>query len=136
MPAKTYNAKQVSVILGGFPISGFADGQFLSIVPNADLYELTVGTDGDGTRSAQNNKSAQITLSLLQSSVSNAVLESLAEGEETFALLIKDNSGSTIYSAATAWVRRRPDANFDRTVGQRDWLLETDELIGAEGGNA
>jgi hypothetical protein len=135
MSVKSYNAKEVAVICGGFIMSGFADGQFLNIVPNSDLQELIVGVDGEGTRSAMNNKSAQITISLMQSSASNPVLEAFAASGETFPMLVKDNSGSTIYSAVTAWVRRRPDAGFDRTAGQRDWLIETDELIGAEGGN-
>jgi hypothetical protein len=135
MATKTYNAKEVAVIVGGFILSGFADGQFVNIVPNADLYELTVGTDGEGTRSAQNNKSAQITIDLLQSSESNAILESFASSGETFPFLLKDNSGSTLYSAVTAWIRRRPDATFDRTATSRSWVLETDELLGGEGGN-
>jgi hypothetical protein len=135
MATKTYNAKEVAVIVGGFILSGFADGQFVNIVPNADLYELTVGTDGEGTRSAQNNKSAQIIIDLLQSSESNAILESFASSGETFPFLLKDNSGSTLYSAVTAWIRRRPDATFDRTATSRSWVLETDELLGGEGGN-
>jgi hypothetical protein len=135
MAVKSYNAKEVAIIAGGFILSGFADGQFLNIVPNSDLQELTVGVDGEGTRSAMNNKSAQITVGLMQSSASNPVLESFAASGESFPLLVKDNSGSTIYSCVTAWVRRRPDAGFDRVAGERSWLLETDELIGGEGGN-
>ena len=132
---KTYNPKQVVTVVGGFILSGFADGQFVNVVPNADLFELTIGTDGEGTRSAQNNKSGQITVSLLQSSESNSILDAFAQSGETFPLLVKDNSGLALHSAVTAWVRRRPDAGFDRTAGNRDWTLETDELISFEGGN-
>jgi len=132
---KSYSAKEVAVIVGGFIMSGFADGQFLNIVPNSDLQELVVGVDGEGTRSAMNNKSAQITISLMQSSASNPVLEAFAASGETFPMLVKDNSGATIYSMVTAWIRRRPDASFDRTATNRDWLIESDEIIGFEGGN-
>lgn len=135
MALKTYDPNQVAVILGGSIIGGWADGQFVSIVPNSDEYELTIGIDGEGTRAKQNNRSAQITLSLLQSSESNAVLESFLNTGETFGFLLKDNSGSTIYSAVACWVRRRPDANFDRTAQNRDWVLETDNLIAVEAGN-
>jgi hypothetical protein len=107
----------------------------VNIVPNADLFELTVGTDGEATRSAQNNKSAQITIDLMQTSESNAVLESFAASGAAFPLLVKDGSGSTIYSAVSAWVRRRPDATFDRTATSRSWVLECGELIGLEAGN-
>ena len=135
MALKTYNPADVAVIVGGFIMSGFADGQFVNIVPNADLFELTVGTDGEATRSAQNNKSAQITIDLMQTSESNAVLESFAASGAAFPLLVKDGSGSTIYSAVSAWVRRRPDATFDRTATSRSWVLECGELIGLEAGN-
>jgi len=135
MALKTYNPAEVAVIVGGFIMSGFADGQFVNIVPNADLFELTVGTDGEATRSAQNNKSAQITIDFMQTSESNAVLESVAASGASFPLLVKDGSGSTIYSAVSAWVRRRPDATFDRTATSRSWVLECGELIGLEAGN-
>lgn len=140
MAAKTYDPSQVAIIVGGFQITGFADGSFLTVARNADAFALYVGTDGEGTRAKSNNKSGRITLTLAQSSDSNAILSGIAVADELsnngiVPVLIKDNSGNSLYAAETAWIVKAPDSEFGREIGSREWIIETDNLAVFVGGN-
>lgn len=138
--AKTYNPKKVAVIAGGFLMNGFADGTFVKVAFNNDQWTLQMGADGEGTRSKSNDFSAQVEITLMQSSDSNSILQGFWSSDSlsdsgVFPLLIKDNSGRSLFVAEQAWVKKQPDAEFAKEAGPRVWVLETDKLIPFEGGN-
>lgn len=140
MAVKTYNPKKVAVILGGAIMSGFAEGEFVSVTMDEDQWELKVGTDGEGTRSKQNNDSGTVKVMLMQSSDSNIVLQALWNADKLsdsglFPLLIKDNSGKSLYMAEQAWIQKQPEAKFAKGVETREWTIRTDHMIPYEGGN-
>jgi type IV secretory pathway TrbL component len=140
MAAKTYDPSQVAIIVGGFQVTGFADGSFLTVERNADNFALYIGTDGEGTRAKSNNKSGRMTFTLAQSSDANAFLSALVTADELsnsgiVPVLVKDNSGTSLYSAETAWIVKHPAAEFGREIGTREWILETDSLAVFTGGN-
>lgn len=135
-----YDPKNVSVIVGGKIMSGFSDGSWLKIVRNEDGWSLKVGVDGEGTRARNNNKSGRIELELMQSSGSNDDLSNFAALDESTGtgavpVLIKDNNGTTLATALTAWVKKFADGDFSKEVSARKWIIETDTLnvfIGGE----
>lgn len=140
MAVKTYDPSQVAIIVGGFNITGFADGSFITIARNADAFALYVGTDGEGTRAKSNNKSGKITITLAQSSDSNAILSGIANLDELsnngiVPVLVKDNSGTSLYAAETAWIVKASDSEFGKELGSREWILETDNLAVFIAGN-
>lgn len=141
MAVKTYDPNQVSVIVGGKIISGFADGSYINVERNEQMFNLKVGVDGEGTRAKSNNKSGKITLTLMQSSSSNDDLSAFAAADElsnsgAVPVLVKDGSGTTLIAAATAWIQKYSNAEFGKEVLTRQWVLETDELIMLVGGNS
>ena len=138
--AKTYNPKKVAIIAGGFGISGFAEGEFITISMDEDQWELKVGTDGEGTRAKSNNYAATVKLMLMQSSDSNAILQAFWNSDRLsdgglFPLLVKDNSGKSLYAADQAWIQKQPEAKFAKGVESREWTIRTDNLTPFEGGN-
>jgi len=143
MALRVYDASQVAVIFGPVgPISGFADGAFVSVEQNEDSFTLQMGTDGEGTRSKSNNRSGRVTITLMQSSQSNILLSSVhtldinsPNGDGIGPLLIADRSGSSLYEAEKAWIVKPPAAEFDREATSREWILETDNLVQIHGGN-
>ncbi len=141
MALKQYDPSQVSIVFAGIPISGFADGDFVVIEANEDSFQLTMGTDGDGTRSKSNNQSGRVTINTMQSSDVNALLSALhnvdvaSQGDGVGALQVKDNSGTSLYVAQTAWITRPPSSTLGRTPQQRQWIIESDKLIHTVGGN-
>ncbi len=142
MTLYTFDAKSVGVIFGGAPLSGFADGTFVSIEQNEDSFSLQVGTDGDACRSKSNNQSARVTVTLQQSSASNDVLSALfntdilsPSGDGIFPLMVKDNTGRSILAAEKAWIVKPPTSTFAREAENREWVFETDAMIHNVGGN-
>lgn len=142
MTLRTYDPNEVSIIFGGIVVEGFADGTFLSVESNEDAFSLQVGTDGEGTRSRTSNKSGRATFTLMQSSASNQALSALHNldistpaGDGIVPLLIKDNSGTSLYAAEKAWIVRQPTSGFGREAESREWIVETDLMIHTIGGN-
>lgn len=139
---KVYDPSEVLVQFGAITVEGYADGTFVVIEDDEDAYSMQVGTDGEAVRSKSNNRGATITITLLQSSSSNDLLSAqhnldrLSSGGKGIApLLIKDNNGLAIYTAETAWIQKRPSAEFAREATSREWVLRTNNLIPIDAGN-
>jgi hypothetical protein len=140
MATKTYDAKKVVCIVGGAILSGFSDGDMVSVERNEDTFTLQVGTDGEGTRSKTNNRSGRFTFSLMQTSAANLALTAIAKLDElgnagAVPILVKDVNGTSAYGASVAWLVKPPAAAFGREADVREWVFETGELEWAEGGN-
>jgi hypothetical protein len=138
--AKTYNPKKVAIICGSFAMSGFADGEMVSIAFDEDQWDLKVGTDGEGTRAKSNNTAATVKIMLMQSSDSNPILQAFWASDQAsdggiFPFLMKDNSGKTLYVADQMWIQKQPESKMGKTAESREWTLRTDKMVPYEGGN-
>jgi hypothetical protein len=140
---KTYGPDEVSLILAGIPLNqGWADGTFCRIAYNSDAFSLKVGTDGESVRTKSNDRSARISVILMQSSSVNDLLSALHNldinspgGAGVGPFLCKDNSGRSMYLAEKAWIVKPPDAEYGREAGTREWIIETGNLQSFVGGN-
>ncbi len=137
---KTYDPKQVQLIVGGVIGSGYADGTFITVARANDAYLMAMGTDGEGTRIKSNDKSGTFELVLQQSSsfnqhLSNLLLADEADNAGIVPVMLKDGSGSSLYLAEQAYIKKAPDAAFGKDIGTRTYILETDNLQMFAGGN-
>jgi hypothetical protein len=140
MAVKTYNPVDVAVVVAAIPISGFADGTFIIAARDNPAFTKGSGADGEGWRAKSNDRTGTVTLTLLQTSVSNDALSALAaldeaSGDGVGPLLVKDNSGRTLIAAETCWVEKIADSEFAREVTNREWVIHTDRLNVFVGGN-
>lgn len=140
MSVKTFDPKQFSIIVGGKIISGFADGTFIKITRHEQAFMLKVGVDGEGARAKSGNRSGTFEVSIMNSSASNDDLSAFALADEisgsgVVPVLVRDGSGRTVAEATTAWVQKFPDSEFGKEIGERTWILETDEIVLFIGGN-
>lgn len=139
---KTYAPKKVQVVYNGRILTGFMDSTFIKIQKTSDDYSVHVGADGEGARIESADESGSVTLTLMQTSLSNDVLSAMRikdkAGDPTGhgALLIKDLNGTTLISAAEAWIRRPPDGELANDKGSRDWIFDSTALLIMFGGNA
>jgi hypothetical protein len=136
----TYDPRSVLIAFGGFPIVGFADGTFLNVVRNNDMWSEVVGASGETARAKSNDKSGLATLTLMQTSPSNDVLSSLALQDENLntgvrPLLVKDGLGTTTLFSATGYIKKVADAGFAKEVGTREWSIYLVDLTIYVGGN-
>ncbi len=138
---RNYDSKLVAVIFGG-PITGFADGTFVTVEYNEDAFTLQMGADGiNNTRSKTNNSSGKVTVTLSQSSPSNAVLSAFHKADKLAPfgagvkpLTVKDISGTSLHFAPTAWIVKAATSEYAKEAGSREWVFETDALDSFVGG--
>jgi len=137
----TYDPKQVAVIVGGVPVSGFADGTFVTVERSNDLFTKVSGGDGIVSRSKSNDKSGTITITLQQTSPSNDILQGVALLDEVsnngvVPIIIQDFSGRTTLVSAFGWVKKSPKAEFSKEITNREWAFDCADLEIKHGGNA
>lgn len=131
------------MVFMGVPISsGLADGEFLTVIQTENDFEEVVGTDGETTRSKTNNHNADIKVRLMQTSDGNAALSAInnldksqPNGAGIGAMLIRDRQGTTLFTASKCWIKKPPEASFDRKAKEREWLLHCSDLTRLDGGN-
>ena len=133
MSVKTYDPKDISVIIGGNIIQGFADGTFVKFGRMEKMWNLKVGVTGEGTRAKSNNKSGFIEMTIFQSSPSCDALSALIAADEltnsgAVPGLVRDNNGTTLATCLTGWVAQQPDTEFAKEVTARTFRFETDDL--------
>ena len=133
-----YDPKEVTLIFGGALITGYAEGSFINVEYNGDLFTLQVGSDGEGTRSKSNNSSARITVTLMSGSIGNLLLNAAlqadkAGGAGALPLALTDLSTGTSFVAEGAWVVRDPGRDFQTEGQPTEWILEAHELVSAYG---
>ncbi len=140
MGVKTYDPGQVSVVFGPNILSGFADGEQILVEANEDAFSLLMGAQGEGARTRSRDRSARVTVRLLQTSITNDVLSAILAldrlaGEGILTLMVKDNSGRSLHLAESAWVVREPASPFGDEAGAREWIFETDHMLHNIAGN-
>ena len=141
MLQKTYDYNQVAVIIGGVQATGMAEGDDVVMVEmDADAWNLTVGADGESTRSKSNNNAGTFKIKLMQTSDMNDILSSYYQADKLsnngkFPVMIKDNSGRSLHMAEQAWVQKLPAAGYGANAKEREWVIRTGELVNTVGGN-
>jgi hypothetical protein len=142
MAVKNYNPADVAMFFGAIELVGLVDGTFINVVRNTDSFTLRVGADGEAARSKSNDRSAVITVTLMQSSIANNLLSAQLILDEATAnaivpFIIKDNStnGTTLFSCETSWLQKAPDMAFGQEIETREWVFETDSMNVFIGGN-
>lgn len=140
LTVRTYDPNQVIVSFMGVPLVGFAEGSIVSIKRDGDLFTKVKGADGGIDRVNNNNFAFEVTVSLKQVSPSNEVLSLAASADQlsnagTGILLVKDNNGMTLFTAAQAWVKKDPDVAFTDKLETREWTFDTGVGALLVGGN-
>lgn len=139
-PPRTFDPKKVIVTFGGAQISGYADGTFISIERNSDTFETVSGADGAVSRAKINDKTGTLTLTLKQTSPSNAILSALHKVDEdtgngVVPCTIKDLSGDTEHISAFAWVQKPATWEAGKTINNTPWVIALAEYEPNIGGN-
>lgn len=127
---REYDPKDLVINYGGVQISGYADGDFLSIVPAGEANAKVIGADGEIGRSKTNDLTYEVTVTLLATSTSNTVLSALFAANQALPLIIAHINGQTLFSAAQAWIRQMADGTFGKEIGERAWVFDTGQVSG------
>lgn len=121
----TYSPSDVILTVGGYQLTGW---QNITISRAVKGFTVIRGIRGKNTRVPNVDTSATITISLLQTSQGNDVLSyihelDLSEGTARIALMLKDNSGRSVFSSNEAYITGFPVAAFSGQFEYRNWEL-------------
>ena len=140
MSVKTYDPNEVICIVGGAIISGYADGTYLNVERDEQMFQKVEGADGFVYRAKSNNKSGVLTLTLQQTSPSNDVLSGFMVADELtnsgiVPVFIKDAIGTTVLVSGEGWVQQMPAVGYAKEVNNREWSIAMAQINAFVGGN-
>lgn len=121
---KTYDFKDVDLIVAGVKITGYGEGSGITVEWSAALAELIVGSDGEKTRVLSNDDTASITVQLAQTSSSNDLLSTFLRAKAaTFPVAMQDNRGRTLLASKECFIGERPNIEFNAEMSEREWVI-------------
>ena len=125
----TYDPKMVVITFGGIPIMGYAEDSFVECAPAEERFTRKVGADGEVVRSKSANGCYDVTVTLLQTSLSNGVLSAAQVADENTGLGMLPLSITEIASGAEhffpqAWVEK-PTWSRGKEAGEQAWVFHT-----------
>jgi len=121
----TYSPQEVQLTFGGYTITGW---QNLTITRSVDAFKPVRGIRGKHTRVRSIDTSCTITVTILQTSMSNDVLCRIHDldieyGSGRIELLLKDMGGTGVFSSAEAYVLGYPEVVYSGEFEYRQWRL-------------
>jgi hypothetical protein len=130
---RTYDAGAVSISIGAFLVTGYADGTYCRVAYNDNEIREVVGAEGEVTRVKGRNRTGLIEITLMQTSPTNNQLLALAtadrkDGSGIFAIQVKDPYGMMLYSGNQAWVKKPPEGLLSRQAEHRVWTILVAQL--------
>lgn len=136
---RTYSVAELVVMYGGVRLTGWVDGEFMTIAYDDDIFKETNGADGEVARVKSKKLMATATLRFLQTAPVNDILSGflLADivGNITLPFLVKDLNGNTIAFAAQAYLKKFADVAYGTENINREWTMKLPVLDEFVGGN-
>jgi hypothetical protein len=122
MTVKTYDAKNVSVSVGGISITGFADGTFVECAAASERHSTVVGAQGEVSVATTNDGRGTIKITLKQTSASIPYLTGVAKSKTPVAIHVA-GVGETI-SGSQSLCKKLPDIGYGKDIGNRVYEFE------------
>jgi len=129
--SKNYSPGDVSLIIGGSIIKFDS----VTVARNEDKNFMSVGTQGEVTRTKNLSNLSTITVVLPQSSSDNAVLSAREVVNDVLSILIKDNGGASLHTMPEGVITGVPSSEYSKEVADREWIFQGDLPVNVIGGN-
>lgn len=129
----TYGSRRASVNWGGVAFEGFSDDAIVSMERNSDLTDEAVSADGKVATSINPDRSGTVTVSLMQTSPTNAILSAVLniqeERDELYKVgLVAEEDSGVIAVANNAYLKKAPTVGLSKTQQTYEWTFFCDEL--------
>jgi len=127
-----YDSNAVTLIACAIPVTdGRATKGFVKIKKPADEYGTSEGCDGSVTRWHVGSRLVEMEVTLMDASLHNQQFSALlavdtlsTNGAGVGIMLLKDNSGATLYTSDRCWISKRPETAKGRESGERTWTFQ------------
>lgn len=128
---RTYDPKDVNVIVGGVVLTGVAEDSFVTAERMEDMFTEYVGAKGEVSISETSNNTGEVTVTLENTSPSVRYLNGLANKKGPAAIVpvqVVDMNDNTVVSSTEARVRRPANYEAGRNITEREFVLFCSEL--------
>jgi len=140
----TYSPSDISITFAGVPIEGFSSDNVVRINRIDPVYTSKRAMDGSVAVTKQKYSKWQVSIFLAQSSQSNDLLNGVQKllfsadikALQFLPLIIKDNSGTTMFFAKDVWIEQLPELEFGQSLATREWVFMCNDVECIIGGNA
>lgn len=128
----TYSPSDVKLIISGYTLVGLTS---IGIRWNASPFTTRRGIRGVNTRTPNKDRSAVITVDMLQTSPTNELLfEILRQDLNTYGgrlnLAIVDHFGQTMVQTSSGYISEYPELIYGMDFTSRRWIFNIQDVIG------
>ena len=128
----TYSPSDVKLIISGYTLVGLTS---ISVKWNASPFTQRRGIRGVNTRTGSKDRSAVITIDMLQTSPTNELLfDILRQDLNTYGgrlnLAVVDHAGQTMVQTASAYLAEYPELVYGMDFNTRRWVFNLQDVIG------
>ena len=142
MSVNQYDPDLIDVVIDVATMSGFQEDSIVEFEYEDEFYEVVKGVDGDVSRSRKVARTGKLTIHLLNTSKSNAVLSALmAPGftsgngtADVFAVLVRDLNGASLVMCDKCWIQKAPNVVHAGKAQPRDWVIYMSKPVLVESG--
>jgi len=131
---RPYAPADVVVSWNGIPITGFAEGTFVTMKRSTESKKKSVGSQGDVCITMSADKSGEVELTLMQTSPANSLLAAALHAEELLkvptvgVLMVSDPSGSILALSKNAFLMSFPSSDVGDDASDRTWMFGCENL--------
>ena len=118
-----YNAKDVTVTVGGVYITGFAESM-VTCEKNEDGFSSSVGAQGDVGVNEVNDPRGTIKFTLQATSPSSRYLDSLANGKKQVAIWVNNKALNEKTGGSCARIKKPASREYEAEAGDREYEAE------------
>lgn len=123
MSVKTYDPEDITMIVNGVILTGFADGTFVAVEQDEEDYTPHVGAKGEVSRAVNANKMGKITTTLKHVSPSNTYLNELSKGRDMFPVSVVNQNLGTTEGGNDCWIEKRANSEYGKEISEREWVF-------------
>jgi hypothetical protein len=142
MALEVFDLDNMTLSFAAIPLTGgFGEGGSVSIRKNENMFDYKVGRSGNVVRYKNNDRTATVEITLMQTSTLNSQLNAIAQldmnasnGAGVGVFECKDNTNGDTYFAASAWLQSPPEVELGMEVTDRMWTILCERLEFAPGG--
>lgn len=125
MKVYTYSPSDVVLSVGGYIISGITS---VAAQRNTPAFKIVRGIRGQNTRVYNKDTSAEMTVTLLQTSISNDLFSIIEQEDEKYRtgrleISLKDTSGTTVWESDEAFIEGLPSTTLGKDLTDRTWKI-------------
>lgn len=124
-----YDPLEVTVLVAGLPVTGFAEGKMVGIARNAPTSKRYTGSQGESSRCISTDNTYTVTLMLQQTSPWNNILQGFSTADRFsnappfLQVRVTDRGGQEQFNSVNSYIEEEPEREWSNEISIREWKI-------------